>query len=200
MANVDYTALKNLFDDHWGSPQFEAGKDAGWLAKMGAGLYNTGGLRQHVYDEMTLLPKEQWTPETLAMLKNNMAQSAAVPLSFKPGRTNTYEFTDGKTKVLNRRPIQDTLGVLGQNIKAHPWQTAGTALNAAGNVAGLVDNDKLLGQILGTAGGALLGAKAFGLGPLGIANVAMGGGNLGALFDALRSKKAQEEQYQQQYV
>jgi hypothetical protein len=166
---------------------------------MGAGLYNTGGLRQHVYDEMTLLPKEQWTPETLAMLKNNMTQSAAAPLSFKPGRTNTYELTDGTTKILKRRPIQDTLGVLGQNIKAHPWQTAGTALNAAGNVAGLVDNDKFLGQLLGTAGGALLGAKAFGLGPLGIANVAMGGGNLGALFDALRSKKAQEEQYQQQY-
>ena len=97
-------------------------------------------------------------------------------------------------------PLKTMGGSLWNNIKAHPGKAAGTGLNAAGNIAGLVDNDKLLGQVLGTAGGALLGSKLLGFGPLGIANMAMGGGNLGALFDALRSKKEQEEQYQQQYV
>lgn len=96
-------------------------------------------------------------------------------------------------------PLKTTGSMLWSNIKAHPWQTAGTGLNAAGNIAGLIDDNKLLGQILGTAGGALLGTKGLGFGPLGIANTAMLGGNLGALFDKLRSKKEQEEQYQQQY-
>ena len=98
-------------------------------------------------------------------------------------------------------PLKVTGNMLWSNIKAHPGQTAGTALNAAGNIAGLVDDDKLLGQVLGTVGGALLGAKGgLGFGPLGIANTAMLGGNLGMLFDKLRSKKEQDEQYQQQYV
>lgn len=96
-------------------------------------------------------------------------------------------------------PLKTTGGMLWSNVKAHPWQTAGTGLNAAGNIAGLIDNDKLLGQVLGTAGGALLGTKGLGLGPLGVANTAMLGGNLGSLFDVLRSKKEQEDQYQQQY-
>jgi hypothetical protein len=96
-------------------------------------------------------------------------------------------------------PLKTMGGSLWNNIKKHPGEAAGTGLLAAGNIAGLVDNDNLLGQVLGTAGGALLGSKLLDFGPLGIANTAMVGGGLGALFDALRSKKAQEEQYQQQY-
>lgn len=88
-------------------------------------------------------------------------------------------------------------GALG-NLKAHKAATAGTALNAALNIGGLVDNDKFLGQLLGTAGGALLGAKGLEFGPLGIANTAMLAGNLGMLFDKLQAKKEQEEQYRQQ--
>lgn len=95
-------------------------------------------------------------------------------------------------------PLKTMTSGAWENIKAHKGASIGTGLNAAGNIAGVVDNDKLLGQVLGTAGGALLASKGLQLGPLGIANMAMGGGNLGALFDKLRAKKEQEEQYQQQ--
>jgi hypothetical protein len=90
--------------------------------------------------------------------------------------------------------LGNTAKLLGANIKAHPWITAGTALNAGGNLAGLFDNDKMLGQILGTAAGAIVpSALGMGLSPLAAANVAMGTGNLGALFDTLRSKSEQEQ-------
>ena len=78
-------------------------------------------------------------------------------------------------------------------VKAHPKLATGTALNAAGNLAGLTDNDKIVGQLVGGIGGAVLpGVLGMGLGPLGIANTAMLGGNLGALFDKLRAKREQE--------
>lgn len=91
-------------------------------------------------------------------------------------------------------PLKSTGGMLWQNIKAHPGVALGTAANAAGNLAGLVDNDKLLGQVLGTVGGAVLGGAGLGLTPLGTINLAMAGGNLGMLFDKLRSKRAQMPQ------
>lgn len=99
---------------------------------------------------------------------------------------------------------------LGGFVKAHPYQSIGTGLNAAGNVAGILDNDKILGQGVGTALGMAapkllskvpgpIGAIAGGLGALGKANLAMAGGNLGALFDSLRAKKEQEQAIMQQY-
>ncbi len=102
--------------------------------------------------------------------------------------------------------LGDLFKQLGGYAKAHPWITAGTGLNAAGNVAGLMDNDKLLGQAAGTALGAfapkLLGlalGKNIAASPLMIANLAMGGGNIGALFDNLRAKQEQEQAMAQQY-
>lgn len=103
--------------------------------------------------------------------------------------------------------LTDLFKSLGGYAKAHPWITAGTGLNAAGNVAGLFDNDKLLGQLGGAALGyfapSLLGkalSKSIVASPLLRANLAMGGGNLGALFDNLRAKKEQERAMaQQQY-
>jgi outer membrane lipoprotein SlyB len=67
------------------------------------------------------------------------------------------------------------------------------------NIAGLVDNDSIIGQLGGSVLGGLAGAKLFGLKPYGTINAALAGGALGGLFDVLRSKKEQEEQYQQQY-
>ena len=88
----------------------------------------------------------------------------------------------------------NTLRLLGANIKAHPWASAGTAINAGGNVAGLFDNNKLLGQAIGTAAGvAIPSVLGMNLSPLAAANVAMGAGNIGALFDTLRSKKEENE-------
>lgn len=119
---------------------------------------------------------------------------------------------DANTKQLvpakNTVPLADLFKSLGGYAKAHPVATVGTGLNAAGNVAGLFDNDKLLGQLGGAALGyfapSLLGkvlGKSIVTSPLLRANLAMGGGSLGALFDNLRAKKEQEQAMlaQQQY-
>lgn len=92
--------------------------------------------------------------------------------------------------------LRNTLNLAKSNISAHPYASFGTALNASGNIAGLLDNDKVLGQGIGAVIGGL-GGKMFNLGPLGMANAAMVGGNLGALFDNLRAKKEREQAYAQ---
>lgn len=84
-------------------------------------------------------------------------------------------------------------------IKAHPGAAISTGLLGASNVAGLTDNDKLFGQVAGTALGVAapkLIQMATGIpvdiGTLGRVNLAMGGGTIGSLFDTLRAKKEQE--------
>lgn len=90
--------------------------------------------------------------------------------------------------------VRSKLGNLWGAIKAHPYKTGLTGLNAAGNIAGLTDNNKFLGQALGALGGGLIGAAIPGAGALGITNAAMLGGNLGSLFDVLSAKKDQEQE------
>ncbi len=94
-----------------------------------------------------------------------------------------------------------TLDVLGTNIKAHPLQATALGASAAGNIAGLFDNDKIGGQLAGTALG--VGANAIipaitgsPLGSYAKVMIPMVAGNIGALFDKLRSKKAEEEAQQ----
>lgn len=114
------------------------------------------------------------------------------------GRIDLAEGMDGTMS-----PLTTSGGLLWENIKANKGKAIGTGLLGAGNIAGLVDNDEILGQAVGSGLGTLAGLAikpVAGWGPLGVVNSAMVGGNLGALFDALHSKKAQEEQYQQQYV
>ena len=89
-------------------------------------------------------------------------------------------------------------------VKAHPWQAAGTGVLGAVNLGGLFDNDQLLGQGIGTALGAAAPAIFTGItkiplniGTLGRVNLAMGGGALGALFDTLRAKQAEQESQRQ---
>lgn len=108
---------------------------------------------------------------------------------------------DGSVKdaVMSRSPLGRTASTGLEYVKAHPGQTLGTSLNAGLNVAGLLDNDKLLGQAIGAAIGGIGGKALLGFGPLGIANTAMIGGNLGALFDTLRAKKEQEKVQAAQY-
>lgn len=89
--------------------------------------------------------------------------------------------------------------LLWENIKAHPFKSAGIGLGTATNVAGLFDNDKIGGQLVGGGLGALAGVKLLPMlmgGPATIPNVALaalGGGTLGSLFDKLRAKKDEEE-------
>lgn len=92
-------------------------------------------------------------------------------------------------------------------IKANPRAALGTGALGAANVAGLLDNDKVLGQGVGAVAGyalpaiaSLIAKRPVTVSPLMRANLAMGGGTLGALFDNLRAKKEQEQAMaQQQY-
>lgn len=114
------------------------------------------------------------------------------------GRIDLAEGMDGTMS-----PLTTSGGLLWENIKANKGKAIGTGLLGAGNIAGLVDNDKILGQAVGSGLGTLAGLAikpVAGWGPLGVVNSALVGGNLGALFDNLRAKKEQEDQYQQQYV
>ena len=197
MANEanKYAALEALFKDYK-MPQFKAASDANFLAKLGANLYNTGGAKAHIMNEMKLLPKEMWTPETIKKIQASMAKGAQTPFSSELLRNNEYTMKDGTVQNLKRSALGDTMGVVGQNIKAHPGAALGTALNTGAGIAGLLDNDKFGGQLIGTAAGAIIpAALKMKLGPLAAYNVAMGAGNLGALFDNLRAKKEQQQQY-----
>lgn len=85
--------------------------------------------------------------------------------------------------------------------KANKPAALGTGLLGAANLGGLFDNDKLLGQGIGAIAGAAapyLFTKFTGIplniSKLGRANLAMGGGALGSLFDVLRAKKAKEQE------
>lgn len=95
------------------------------------------------------------------------------------------------------RPIWNTAQLLGSNIKAHPFKAGATALNAGLNLAGLFNDDKWLGQALGTAAGAILPSFMGGFSPLGTVNAAMLGGNIGSLFDTLSSKAERDREGQE---
>lgn len=93
--------------------------------------------------------------------------------------------------------------LLLENIKAHPFKSAGGALLGGANLAGLFDDDQIIGQGIGLGLGGLTAAKilpAIGVG--GIANGALAigaGGMLGSLFDKLMANKKAQQQYQEQY-
>ena len=78
--------------------------------------------------------------------------------------------------------------------KVHPFKTAGLIGLGAGNIGGLMDNNKFGGQLAGLGLGGL-GALSLASGnPYMAAMLTMGGGELGALFDKLRARKELEEQ------
>lgn len=78
--------------------------------------------------------------------------------------------------------------------KYHPFKTIGLVGLGAGNVGGLMDNNKFGGQLAGLGLGGL-GALSLASGnPYMAAMLTMGGGELGALFDKLRARKEREEQ------
>ena len=135
----------------------------------------------------------QWTPDVYAAVK----AGADNPLSFK---TNKIDVGDGNFAEFKNAGTTGRL--LWENMKAHPFKSAG--LGAAGlmNIGGLFDNDQLIGQAAGLGLGGLAAAKVLpALGVGGIANGAlavMGGGALGSLFDKLMAKKKEEEAVMQE--
>lgn len=85
------------------------------------------------------------------------------------------------------------LPVLGNQIASHPFATAGLTLGTGANIAGLVDNKYIGGQLAGGGLGALSAYLIPQLlkttpAPMAIVASALGGGTLGSLFDKLREQ------------
>ena len=111
-----------------------------------------------------------------------------------------------KTKVdlgngVTGNALKNTLGAVGANVKAHPYLSAGIGALGAANIAGLVDDNKIGGQLVGGLAGGIIPAM-LGVSPMTSIALGLGGGTLGSLFDKLRAKKEAEQQqasmYQQQ--
>jgi hypothetical protein len=108
-----------------------------------------------------------------------------------------------KTKLdvngVEMNPLKYNLGAIGKSIQAHPLAAAGMGALGVANIAGLTDDDKIGGQLVGGLGGGIL-ASTLNVNPVAKLAIGMGGGALGSLFDKLRAKKEAEQQatYQQQ--
>lgn len=163
----------------------EVGKDAGLFQKWAHALYGSEANKQRLADNY-LRQLEGENPIGFDEFVAGQAQAMADPTGIKSGG------------------LGNTLGAIGANIKAHPWATAGTAALGATNLAGLFDNDRIGGQLIGGglgAGAAFLLPKLnsnWKLGGLGIANMIQAGGALGSLFDKLKSKQDAERDAQLQ--
>lgn len=139
---------------------------------------------------------EAYKKKVADTIKAQRAAYSKAPLSVD---ASYKDFTQGKGTPVSGNALKNTGALLYENARANPGMAALTGGLGAMNVAGLVDNDNIIGQLGGSVLGGLAGAKLFGLKPYGTINAALAGGALGGLFDVLRSKKEQEEQYQQQY-
>lgn len=205
-SNPIYNASLKAFDKAYNPSTFAVADDAPFLKKLAAQLYGSeasknriGGDFARAMNDVTLADFAKHNisavdSDVLNKFANSSVAKTAAPISekFLKNAADSMANPLSLKKVDGVSNLVSTADLLGANIKAHPGAALGTAVNAAGNLAGLFDNNKLLGQIAGTVGGALLGPKVFGLGPFGGLNAAMIGGNLGALFDNLRAKRAEE--------
>lgn len=159
------------------NPLMSVGEDATPLEKLAQKLYGAQSSKNYLQGQFVGSKDATDAASFLAKQGKFMAN----PLNAKTGA------------------LKNTATLLGQNVMAHPGAYLGTAANLGGNVAGLLDNNKFLGQGVGTAAGVAL-PLIFGIkNPLAVANIAAGAGNVGALFDALRAKKEQQRQAAQQY-
>ena len=202
MAELNKDQLKALFDKFnpaW-KAQFETelGSDAPWLAKLGRKMYNTDSGRTRAFTDFANLVANGVSEEdALARVGKFYGEAMNSPFSAKGidlGDITTVG-ADGAsvTNKLVQSPIGRTASIGGGIIKNHPWQAAGATAGTLGSLAGLFDNDKIAGQLIGTAAGAIIPAVAnVGLSPLTAYTIATGAGTLGSLFDTLRAKKADE--------
>lgn len=117
------------------------------------------------------------------------AATVGTEAAAKPGAKQSLGAMFGKLK--GAAPVQWTM--------AHPGPAALLAGGGALNVAGLFDNDKVGGQLVGAGAGAGLGALASHLlkrklGVPGYIGAALLGGGIGSGIDMLRSKRDQARQ------
>lgn len=82
----------------------------------------------------------------------------------------------------------DMLNMAKMYGKTHPIASLATGAGALANVGGLMDNDKLGGQLIGGLLGGL-GGHFLGGGGLSTLQAGLAGGALGSLFDKLRAKR-----------
>ena len=198
--NAAYMAGRNAMAGALEASPVEIPADAGFIKRLFGQLYgskSSSDFLKHVQGLNavgTVAEKAKGLPEGTSVpiddaFKSSMADDAVDSLISTQGALESplsvAKNADGFTN------LGTTASLLGANIKANPWKSGLTAANAVGNVVGAFDNDKILGQAVGTVGGALL-PKVLGLGPFGTLNAAMLGGNLGMLFDKLREKREKE--------
>lgn len=159
-------------------------------------------------DKVSLFQKMIKNPQVMKMAEqmfNSMSQNGQ--LGFAQGAGKGMGLLNEAGNALNM-PKGGIMGAMGAQgginasqlgslalgaAKAHPFKTAGLIGLGAGNIGGLMDNDKFGGQLGGLALGGLGAATLMSGNPYGAAMMTLGGGGLGALFDKLRAKKAQEE-------
>lgn len=201
--NAIVDLIKGADGSHWNSVWGSrtvptVGDSAKWYEKLGSKLFNSDAAKRAAFNDYTKLV-ENGVSEDVAKSKILEFYNTAAKSPFSSEKSDLVELAtkldDGSIQKKTYRPsaLGRTASVATEYAKAHPGQVLGTAATTAGSLAGLFDNDKIGGQLVATGLGAavpkLLGMK---LNPLMAYNVAAGAGSLGALFDKLREKKADE--------
>lgn len=106
----------------------------------------------------------------------------------------------GPSKITLGQYFKDFLS----GLKTNPAMGVGIGGTGLANIAGLVDNDNVGGQLLGLGGGAAVGQFLLpklmqNVSPQAKVLATLGGGTLGSLFDALRQKQEDEYAARQAY-
>lgn len=199
-------ALFNKFNPAWeGAFANELADSAPWKARLGRKMYNTDSGQVRAFtDVANMVAGGVAEDDAISKVTDFYTKAALDPFNTKNVNLGkiTVKGTDGAdvVKDLAGSPMGRTAKIGTGIIKAHPWQSLGAAAGTAGSLAGLFDNDKVAGQLIATGLGAAIPAVAgMGLSPLTAYTVATGAGSLGALFDTLRSKKADERAAMQGY-
>ena len=207
MAEIDAKKqkeiLEKIFQDNF-LPKWkerfsgELADGSPWIERLGHKMYGSEGMARRGFDDFIVRGGlGENTADALSGTLDFYDKASKTP--FATPKTHVLDVVedlgDGKSKTIayNVSPMGETLGGAWNYAKANPGAVLGTAATTAGSLAGLFDNDKIGGQLVATGLGAavpkLLGMK---LNPLMSYNIAAGAGTLGALFDKLREKKADE--------
>lgn len=159
-------------------------------------LYNTDANR------VAMAKKYGISPEDLASIDVGAADPSEAFNTFTADQA-AFQANPFTSKVNTSKGVEsglkNTFGVLKNNIKAHPLASAGIGALGAANIAGLADDNKVAGQLLGGLGGGVA-SHFLTQNPMAKLAITMGGGTLGALFDKLRAKKEAERAAQEQYT
>lgn len=150
-------------------------------------------------------PNKLYNPDNvLASVNNAVANNKMTPEEaiagaksiLKDGQRIAPFYKEGAD--LENVKLGDWAKLAGTAAIKHPFKTAGLVGLGAGNIGGLMDNDKFGGQLGGLALGGLGASMLAKSNPYLAAMLTLGGGTLGSLFDKLRAQKEQEQAQMQQ--